>query len=370
MVCAVNTEQRSVVERLSRYGMQVMPSAFQRRSRLQRQQEVTDGSASGGLQRDAPERETLTPAMRKKYLKELLLSNASHSGFSSVLSSQTQSVSSEQDADWALYPMEHAWMLSAVEGNYETILEFIDADPHLLTRKDFISGYSVLHWLAKRGQDETLLKLLRHSESAGIPVNVNLRGSGGLTPLHVASMHGQYMIIKLLVGAFGANIDAMDYNGKRAWQYLRGDAPPEMKELLGTWDDEHSGGCAPNVNRNINNSNSVSNGPGATNLTVCDEVDAGQADQVNFFDRSASWRLGSFKRLLPSLSFLRNKYLEVLADVGMEGHWDPGILMFTGQAWSSSSVFSWRSGFLSAELDSPPPPPPPPVARLRLLAPG
>lgn len=303
--------QRSVVERLSRYGTQVMPSAFQRRSRLQRQQEVTDGS--GPQQRDAPEREreTLTPAMRKKYLKELLLSNASHSGFSSVLSSQTQSLSSEQqDAGWALYPMEHAWMLSAVEGSYDTILEFITADPHLLTRKDFISGYSVLHWLAKRGQDETLLKLLRHSESAGIPVNVNLRGSGGLTPLHVASMHGQYMIIKLLVGAFSANVDAMDYNGRRAWQYLRADAPPEMKELLGTWDDEHSsGGCAPHVNRNVNNSNSVSGGSGVNNLTVCDEVDAGQAAEVNSFDRSPSWRLGSFKRLLPSWSFLRNKYL-------------------------------------------------------------
>lgn len=25
----------------------------------------------------------------------------------------------------------------------------------------------------------------------------------------------------------------------------------------------------------------------------------------------------------------------------MEGHWDPGILVFTGQAWSSSSVSSW-----------------------------
>lgn len=287
--------------------MQVMPSAFQRRSRLQRQQEVTDGSEPGGQQRDSPERETLTPAMRKKYLKELLLSNASHSGFSSVLSSQTQSVSSEQDADWALYPMEHAWMLSAVEGNYETILEFIAADPHLLTRRDFISGYSVLHWLAKGGRDETLLRLLRYSESAGIPVNVNLRGSGGLTPLHIASLHGQYMVIKLLVGAFGANIDAMDYNGKRPWQYLRADAPPEMKELLGTWDDEHSGGRAPNVNRNVNNnSNSVSSSSSATNLTVCDEVDAGQADQANFFNLR---RLGSFKKLLPSLSFLKNKYL-------------------------------------------------------------
>ncbi|XP_044060838.1 ankyrin repeat domain-containing protein SOWAHD [Siniperca chuatsi] len=300
------SRQGSVVERLSRYGMQVMPSAFQRRSRLQRQQEVTDSSAPGALQADAPERGSLTPAMRKKYLKELLLSNPSHSGFSSVLSSQTPSVSSEQDADWALNPMEHAWMLSAVEGNYETILEFISVDPYLLTKKDFISGYSVLHWLAKRGNDETLLKLLRYAESAGIPVNVNLRGSGGLTPLHVASMHRQYMVIKLLVGAFSANVDAMDYNGKRAWQYLKGDAPPEMKELLGTWDEEHSCGCAQNVNKNVNN-----NSAGAMNLTAYDEVDGGEmVDEVTSFDRTkrgGSWGLGSLRKLLPSFSFLANK---------------------------------------------------------------
>ncbi|XP_045887551.1 ankyrin repeat domain-containing protein SOWAHD [Micropterus dolomieu] len=300
------SRQGSVVERLSRYGMQVMPSAFQRRSRLQRQQEVIDSSAQGGFQTEAPERGSLTPAMRKKYLKELLLSDPSHSGFSSVLSSQTRSVCSEQDADWALNPMEHAWMLSAVEGNYDTILEFISADPYLLTRKDFISGYSVLHWLAKRGHDETLLKLLRYAESAGIPVNVNLRGSGGLTPLHVASMQGQYMVIKLLVGAFSASVDAMDYNGKRAWQYLKGDAPPEMKELLGTWDEEHSCGCAQNVNKNANN-----NSAGAMNLTAYDEVDGGETAEANSFTRTkrsgGSWRFGSLRKLLPSFSLFGNK---------------------------------------------------------------
>uniref|UniRef100_A0A665UYS7 Sosondowah ankyrin repeat domain family d n=1 Tax=Echeneis naucrates TaxID=173247 RepID=A0A665UYS7_ECHNA len=260
--------QGAVVEPLWRLGMQVMPSAVQRRSRLQRQQEVCDGAA--------PDRGSLTPAMRKKYLKELLLSNTS-SGFGSVLSSHTARTSSEQDADWALYPMEHAWMLSAVEGSYETILEFISADPYLLSRRDFISGYSALHWLAKRGEDDTLLRLLRFSDAAGIPVNVNLRGSGGLTPLHVACMHGHYMIVKLLVGAFGANTDAMDYNGKRAWQYLRPDAPPEMRELLGAWDDEHSPQNAAEVN---------------------------SFDRTN---RSSSWRFGSFTKLLSPLSFLRNK---------------------------------------------------------------
>ena len=297
--------QGTVVARLSLYGRQVLPGSFQRRSRLQRQQHAAavGGAPGGPLPKEAPERGSLTPAMRKKYLKDLF-SNASNSGFSSALSSQTEtdSVSFDQeDADWALSPMEHAWMLSAVEGNYDSILEFLSEEPNLLTRRDFVSGYSVLHWLAKRGQDETLLKLLRYAETAGIRVDVNVRGSGGLTPLHVASMHSQYMVVKLLVGACSANVDVMDYNGRRAWQYLRGDAPLEMKELLGTWDEEHSFGAA---NANINNSaGSVPLSPGG------DEVEDRQTEG-DFFDRtkiSGSWRFGSFKKLLPSFSFLGNK---------------------------------------------------------------
>lgn len=294
------SKKGTVVERVSRYGMQVMPAAgaSQRRSRLQRQQDVSDSFA--------PERESMTAATRKKYLKELLLGNSSNSGFSSVLAEQTYSRSSEQDTDWALYPMEHAWMLSAVEGSYETIMDFISEDPQLLTRRDFISGYSVLHWLAKKGQDETMIKLLRYAQSAGIPVNVNLKGSGGLTPLHVASMHGQYMVIKLLVGAFSANVDAMDYNGKRPWQYLKEDAPLEMKELLGTWDEEHSWGCSQFVNKNGNNNNCA----GAVNFTACDEVDGEGAEETKHLDRTktrGAWRLGSFRKLLPSFSLLGSK---------------------------------------------------------------
>ncbi|XP_032410445.1 ankyrin repeat domain-containing protein SOWAHD isoform X2 [Xiphophorus hellerii] len=255
-------------------------------------------SPTAALQRE----ESVPLVLRRKYLKELLLSRASSSGVGSGL---LQSLSPDQeDSDWALYPMEHAWMLLAVEGNYETILDFISEDPQLLTRRDFISGYSVLHWLAKRGQDEILLKLLRFAERAGFAVNVNLRGSGGLTPLHVASMQGQFAVVKLLVGAFGANVDAMDYNGKRPWQYLREDAPVEMKELLGTWDEEHSCGCAQNFNKNVNN-----NCAGAVSVAACDEADGEETEEVSYFDKAkrGSWRFESLRKLKSSFSFVRSK---------------------------------------------------------------
>ncbi|XP_072519858.1 ankyrin repeat domain-containing protein SOWAHC [Salminus brasiliensis] len=265
-----------------------------RRSRLQKQLEL-QGAA------EAQEKGSLTPAMRKKYLQELFLNHKSHTGLSSILSIKSASLWSRDGEDagvysledpgsgafWALDPLEHAWMLSVVDGNYDTMVDFLTEDPSLLTRKDFVSGYTALHWLAKNGKHETLIRLLRRAEKEGSPVNVNLKGSGGQTALHVAAMHNQYMVVKILVGAFGANIDAMDYSGKRAWQYLRDSAPPEMKELLGAWDEEHRY-WQLNVNNNCAGSEvyTAQESPKDT-----DEVDS-------FNRRTGRWPFGSFRKLL------------------------------------------------------------------------
>ncbi|ROL51766.1 Ankyrin repeat domain-containing protein SOWAHC [Anabarilius grahami] len=291
-------------ERFSRHGARPVSPAFSassRRSRLQKQLEVSEpgSSASRRLSADASEKGSLTPAMRKKYLKELFLNNKS--GLSSILSSKHKSSKEEEEAAngdtanscalWALDPMEHAWMLSAVDGNYDTMVEFLAEDPSLLSRKDFISGFTALHWLAKNGKDETLIKILRHAEQEGLSVNVNLRGSGGLTPLHLAAMHNQYMVVKILVGAFSANVDIMDYSGKRAWQYLKDNAPIEIKELLGAWDDESFVWVL-----NVNNSASQAQ----TRLEHTQENRV-EADASGGFARQ---RFASFKRLLYNFGLL------------------------------------------------------------------
>ncbi|XP_062333018.1 ankyrin repeat domain-containing protein SOWAHD [Osmerus eperlanus] len=293
----------NIVERLSRYGARaLLGSASARRSRLLKEAGDT-GSAPSRLSAGVPERGSITPALRKKYLKDLFLSNPSHSGLNHVLSSESSGVSRDSEEDvrlldytsWALSPMEHAWMLSSVDPNYETIMDFLSEDPYLLTRKDVVSGYTVLHWLAKGGQDETLIKLLKHSERVEIPVNINVKGSGGLTPLHVAAMHSQYMVIKILVGAFGANVDAMDYNGRKAWQYLKEITPIEIKELLGTWDEEHI------VFLQNTNNNCANQLPTAEISEEKDEVDS-----FDLTRRSVS-RFGSFKKLLSPFSFFGKK---------------------------------------------------------------
>lgn len=275
-------------------------SAAARRSRIHRQLEASESNTSLDIQ----EKGSITPAMRKKYLKELFLNYNSHSGLSTILSLKSASESSrdcedapsqgadESSAFWVLDPTEHAWMLSAVDGNYDTLAEFLVGDQGLLTRKDFVSGYTALHWLAKKGKHETLLKLLKDSERKGHPVNVNIKGSGGLTPLHVATMHSQYMVIKILVGAFSASVDTMDYSGKRAWQYLRADAPPEMKELLGAWDEEHM-----NWQLNANNNNASCTEGASTDdcPTDTNSVDTGTSSRL--------WRFGSFRKLFSPFFF-------------------------------------------------------------------
>ncbi|XP_043113178.1 ankyrin repeat domain-containing protein SOWAHC [Puntigrus tetrazona] len=288
-------------ERLSRHGARPASPAFgasSRRTRFQKQLEESGSSASRRLSVDASEKGSLTPAMRKKYLKELFLSNKS--GLSSILSSKHKSSGEEEapygdtlnsGALWALDPMEHAWMLSVVDGNYDTMLEFLAEDPSLLSRKDFISGFTALHWLAKNGKDETLIQLLGHAEKVGLSVNVNLRGSGGLTPLHVAAMQNQYTVVKALVGAFSADVDVMDYSGKRAWQYLRDDAPTEMKELLGAWDDEHSVGY-------LNANNSASQAQPAEEHTQESRVEMDGSGGIT------RHRFSSFRRLLFSVGLL------------------------------------------------------------------
>ncbi|KAJ8266052.1 hypothetical protein GJAV_G00125360 [Gymnothorax javanicus] len=243
------------------------------RYRLQRQQGTSE--MSGGtfscpstprkMSAQSLDKGSLTPGMRKKYLKELLSTRtglgsiflSSENAQSSELARErTQSASDEipnTRAFWALDPTEHAWMLSVVDANLDGIVGYLKIDSSLLTKRDFVTGFTVLHWLSKYGKHVTLLRLLKYAEKEGLSVDVNIKASGGFTPLHVAAMHGQYMVIKILVGAFCANVDAMDYNGRRAWQYLRSDASSQIRDLLGAIEDEQNRGLG---HRNVNN-NSV-----------------------------------------------------------------------------------------------------------------
>ncbi|XP_075708827.1 ankyrin repeat domain-containing protein SOWAHC [Rhinoderma darwinii] len=133
----------------------------------------------------------------------------------------------------ALDPLEHAWMLRSCRGRWDSLQELLVTEPGLITRKDFITGFSCLHWAAKHGQHELLAALLTHARQHRVPVNINARASGGYTALHLAAMHGHLDVMKLLVGAYDADLDIRDYSGRKAWQYLNPDTARDVQALVG-----------------------------------------------------------------------------------------------------------------------------------------
>ncbi|KAM6427328.1 ankyrin repeat domain-containing protein SOWAHD isoform 1-T2 [Liasis olivaceus] len=200
---------------------------------------------------------------RRKGLKELLRQSsqanptwliAPQKDSLSVDAQQEQERVSEvncEELSLALDPLEHEWMLTVAQGDAESILNLLAKEPSLLSRRDFVTGFTVFHWLAKHGRHEDLIQVMAFAEKNGYPTNVDvLTASGRLTPLHLAALQGHEMIIKILVGAYGANINLRDHNGRKAWQYLKANAPRELKELLGATEEDLAFPGAGNINNN------------------------------------------------------------------------------------------------------------------------
>ncbi|NWV20240.1 SWAHD protein, partial [Origma solitaria] len=135
--------------------------------------------------------------------------------------------------------LEHAWLLTVAQGDADSIIKLLDLDPSLLTRRDFVTGFTALHWLAKHGNHENFIQVISHAQKKGYPVNVNIpTASGGLTPLHLAALQGHEVLIKVLVGAYGADTTCRDHNGRKAWQYLPADTSRDLKELAGALEED------------------------------------------------------------------------------------------------------------------------------------
>ncbi|XP_003414827.2 ankyrin repeat domain-containing protein SOWAHD [Loxodonta africana] len=200
-------------------------------------------------------------ARRRGALRELLgLQGAAPAGWPSEERAEEQPPSGPGGSGLCLDPREHAWMLAAAEGRIEELQELLKAEPGLLLRADPITGYTVLHWLAKHGRHEELILVYDFAQRRGLQLDVSVPGSGGLTPLHLAAQQGHDMVIKVLVGALGADPTRRDHSGHRACHYLRSDAPQRLRELSGAEDWEVVDG------NERNNSNNNSSGAAARAL--------------------------------------------------------------------------------------------------------
>ncbi|XP_050997962.1 ankyrin repeat domain-containing protein SOWAHD [Acomys russatus] len=206
---------------------------------------------------------------RRGALRELLgLQGAAPAGWLSEERSEPATTGSRRSSGQGssrvcLEPREHAWILAAAEGRYEVLLDLLEAEPSLLMRNDPITGYNVLHWLAKHGRHEELILLHDFAMHRGLPFDVSAPGSGGLTPLHLAALQGHDMVIKVLVGALGADPTRRDYSGHRPCHYLRPNASQSLRELSGAEDWE----LARDKERDKANSSSSSTTTSTTTTT-------------------------------------------------------------------------------------------------------
>uniref|UniRef100_A0A3Q3C2F4 Sosondowah ankyrin repeat domain family member C n=1 Tax=Haplochromis burtoni TaxID=8153 RepID=A0A3Q3C2F4_HAPBU len=139
------------------------------------------------------------------------------------------SAADEDCASVTLDPLEHEWMLCASDGLWDSLQPLLAVEPSLVTKRDFVTGFTCLHWAAKQGKAELLSQLLTFAKENTIPVNVNVRSSAGYTPLHLAAMHGHTQVVRVLLSDWDADPEARDYSGRRPMQYL---SPPLAADLL------------------------------------------------------------------------------------------------------------------------------------------
>ncbi|XP_059846540.1 ankyrin repeat domain-containing protein SOWAHA [Hypanus sabinus] len=132
-----------------------------------------------------------------------------------------------------LDPVEHEWIVKTALGHWTQVSGLLLKDHYLAERKDFMSGFTAIHWAAKFGNSEIMCWIIDNSERNGIKMDVNTKSHGGYTPLHIAAIHGRENIIDELVTKYDALTTLRDYSGKRPYHYLAKDSSFTVRQLLG-----------------------------------------------------------------------------------------------------------------------------------------
>ncbi|NWW44593.1 SWAHB protein, partial [Pedionomus torquatus] len=127
---------------------------------------------------------------------------------------------------------EHAWLVAVSAGRWAQVRALFLEEPELALQRDFISGFTVLHWLAKHGDGPGLQELAAAARQAGLTLDVDARSGCGYTPLHLAAIHGHQLVIRVLVLQLGCQVQVRDSSGRQPWEYLGSSTSGEIWQLL------------------------------------------------------------------------------------------------------------------------------------------
>jgi hypothetical protein len=100
----------------------------------------------------------------------------------------------------------HAFLGAVRSGNVDGVRKLLSADPTLIQARTIgvWENDTALHLAAARGDNDMVMLLLEHK------ADVNAKDEAGITPLHLAALHGQASVAKTLLGA-GATVDAIGF---------------------------------------------------------------------------------------------------------------------------------------------------------------
>lgn len=122
--------------------------------------------------------------------------------------------------------IEKELMLASSRGRLNEIKRLLRRYPQVLNNRDFVFGYTVLHWAVKIGRSD----IIDFSIERGI--DIDSKSHGGYTPLHLAAMGGKDKILVHLL-ELGANIHVRDHSGKKAKDIVKDAVAPNVQRMLG-----------------------------------------------------------------------------------------------------------------------------------------
>ncbi|XP_039340526.1 ankyrin repeat domain-containing protein SOWAHA [Mauremys reevesii] len=167
--------------------------------------------------------------------------------------SKTQKVSEETGYTAAvpLESLEHEWLVKATAGQWSQRLHgLLLTDANLAGKRDFMSGFTALHWAAKSGNCDMVGKIIEVAKKGGTEIDVNAKSYGGYTPLHIAAIHGREDVITTLVKTYNVQVNLRDYSGKKPHHYLKEGSSYAVRHLLGDPDLHNSIGHAFPIKKN------------------------------------------------------------------------------------------------------------------------
>ena len=124
-------------------------------------------------------------------------------------------------------PEEKEWFLASSTGRIELLKNLLEEHPKLSKNRDFVLGYTALHWAAKLGRADIVRLIIRSG------VDVHCKSHGGYTPLHVAAMSGKDQVITQLIELHSASIHERDHSGRKPKDLVKPSVSADVQRKLG-----------------------------------------------------------------------------------------------------------------------------------------